>query len=515
MCGTIEQGSLPENPPKDVFAYIGIPYAATTADANRWKPPIAAQPWTEPLAATSFGPACPTRQARAAGVPMSEDCLTLNVWTTDVSSDAPILLFIHGVEASFPSAAVFNGANLAAAGDVVVVTVEYRAGALGYLSGLGIAKENLGIRDQQAALGWINTNARAFGASADRVTLMGQGTGARAVGAHLVAPESVRKFGAAIMQSNPYGFTLPTVDQAQVLGERFEAAAGCVDEPSSCLRDLTVDQILDLEKSALDGTQLGCQALAQTFLWGPNVDGSVIIVQPTGTEYAQPLLMGTNQNDGTLLANEIALNLAPDGIQEADYDALLAWLFAEHAAAVKVEFAPTVASIGYEYTLAEIMSEYLYGCSNGNVVKNAAPDGQPGYAYQLAYSASVDFWPLAAGCWPGYDVCSGAELPLVFGNADNSTLSGGDVVFDRADIEQSRNLMRYWLEFASTRFTPNWQDSPLHWTPFSVEAPFYLFIADRVSPALTPNPRCVTVWDGVGYTRTQIVEACVAPNGPR
>ena len=192
-----------------VLAYKGIAYAT----AKRWQAPHSA-PWPPAgaLKAVEFGPICPQDDAPE---PAAEDCLYLNVWAPQNAINGgrslPVLLFIHGgaFVRGHGSSPLYDGSAFAARG-AVVVTFNYRLGALGFLSanalGSGEIGGNFGLMDQQAAMAWVQRNIASFGGDPKRVTLFGESAGAMSVGLHTFdMPSSGPLFAAAIMQSNPLG----------------------------------------------------------------------------------------------------------------------------------------------------------------------------------------------------------------------------------------------------------------------------------------------------------------------
>ena len=185
VSGKVEEG---------VSFFLGIPYAAPPVGEFRWRPPQEVTPWAEVRNSKEFGPACPQPGQQVFKVPgdkSSEDCLYLNVWTPakKTGDKLPVMVWIHGGAFNFGSASQpeYDGKNLAKKG-LVVVTLSYRLGPLGFLVHPFLSKEsvqgvsgNYALLDQIAALKWIRKNIGAFGGNPDQVTVFGQSAGSRSV----------------------------------------------------------------------------------------------------------------------------------------------------------------------------------------------------------------------------------------------------------------------------------------------------------------------------------------------
>src|SRR5438270_5116983 len=186
-----------------VSLFRGIPFAAPPAGEHRFAPPRPASPWRGTRDATRFGPSAPQPMTGLAALPgfgvdeRSEDCLTLNVWTPAADSGhRPVLVWIHGGGFVYGAGSqpIYDGATLAQRGDVVVVTVNYRLGAFGFLhlrdlvGGKVEATGNAGLLDQVAALNWVRDNIDAFGGDPDNVTIFGESAGAMSVASLLGMP---------------------------------------------------------------------------------------------------------------------------------------------------------------------------------------------------------------------------------------------------------------------------------------------------------------------------------------
>ena len=193
--------------------------------------------------------------------PMSEDCLYLNVFTPTLRRDAdrPVLVWIHGGGFAQDGARNYDGSKLAAAG-TVVVTINYRLGALGFLAHPALASRpggpagNYGLMDQQAALRWVRHNIGQFGGDPHNVTIAGESAGGVAVLFHLVSHGSRGLFERAIVESGAFALNQQSLGDAEAVGQAFAAKAGCPDQTAACLRDLPVtDLVKNFPSTAIPG----------------------------------------------------------------------------------------------------------------------------------------------------------------------------------------------------------------------------------------------------------------------
>jgi para-nitrobenzyl esterase len=247
--------------------FQGIPYAAPPKGALRWAPPQPVRPWSKLRDATTPGSMCPQQPSSYADVAsLEEDCLFLNVTTPHSATPArprPVLVWIHG-DGAIGAGSFFDGRPLALAGDVVVVTINYRLGIFGTFGYPGLADSGtFGLQDQQAALRWVQRNAAAFGGDPGNVTLFGESYGGLSTSAHLVAPSSGGLFQRAIIQSGfalmdlPAGAMFPGVPaidwfgwtsaaEVAALGAAVAPQLGCADPATAlaCLRRVPVKDLL-------------------------------------------------------------------------------------------------------------------------------------------------------------------------------------------------------------------------------------------------------------------------------
>jgi para-nitrobenzyl esterase len=327
------------------YAFRGLPYAAPPTKDLRWRPPRPPASWSGVRDATQYAPSCLQKPNlfQPPG-PESEDCLYLNVSTPTLRHDAnrPVLIWIHGGGLTEDGALNYDGTKLAAGG-VVVVTINYRLGALGFLAHPALASRpggpagNYGLMDQQAALRWVNHNVAQFGGDPHNVTIAGQSAGGLSVLAQLVSPGSRGLFQRAIVQSGAFALDQVPLADAEAFGKTFADQVGCQDQTAACLRHVPAETLVGtFPDAAIPGV----------------VDGKVL-TESIGTALAAghfarvPILDGVNHNEEWIFVAGLHLAvsrgmfvLAPEPTA-ATYESVIASVLgvsAARASAIAVEY---------------------------------------------------------------------------------------------------------------------------------------------------------------------------------
>ena len=328
------------------YSFRGLPYAAAPVGHLRWRPPQSPAPWKGVREATEFAPSCPQPPSGFAGPgPFAEDCLYLNVSTPTLrrTADRPVLVWIHGGGFTQDASRNYDGSKLAASG-IVVVTINYRLGALGFLAHPALASRpggpagNYGLMDQQAALRWVRGNIGQFGGDPRNITVAGQSAGGVAVLAHLVSPGSRGLVQRAIVQSGAFALNQQSLADAQAAGKAFAAAAGCPDQAAKCLRGLPVaDLVGNFPGSAIPGV----------------VDGEVLM-EPIGAALAAgrfarvPILNGINHDEELIFVAGLGVAVSggtfvpvPQPVTDESYQSAIAAVLgvpAANAATIAAEY---------------------------------------------------------------------------------------------------------------------------------------------------------------------------------
>jgi para-nitrobenzyl esterase len=299
-----------------VTSWKGVRYAAPPTGDLRWRAPEPPEPWTEVADAGVFGPVCPQpvepKIPIDLGAPQGDDCLTLNVWaSSDIAGGdrKPVMVWIHGGAYVLGSAnqPLYNGGVLAAGGDVVVVTVNYRLGAFGFLDLSSFSTprrrfdSNLGLRDVLYALQWIRENIAAFGGDPHRVTVFGESAGAGIITTLLTSPAAEGLFAGAIAQSSP-ATSLYDPIRARSTAEQFLAALGLGDNDIDRLTDAPVDALIAASRELFNDVPVQSPG---TLAFAPIVDGDLVPDHPVklareGRSHPVPLIIGTNKHEAAL-----------------------------------------------------------------------------------------------------------------------------------------------------------------------------------------------------------------------
>jgi para-nitrobenzyl esterase len=427
--------------------FAGIPYAAPPVGPLRWQPPAAAPAWAGVRDATDSGPRCIQDTSRDPdfGRSISEDCLTLNVWTpaaAGISGEPrPVMVWIHGGAFVNGSGDIYGAARLAALGNIIVVTINYRLGALGFLAHPALgppgAVGNYGLADQQAALHWVHDNIANFGGDPGKVTVAGESAGGMSVCDHLVAPGSAGLFRAAIISSAPCQAQadLPTAQRSSL---DYAAEAGCGDPGTAaqCLRALPADRLQEVPSYV----HIGSDALT-----GPVTGTAVLPVDPItafgdGRAAKVPVLIGSNHDEFTLFVAVQYLRRARS-FTTAQYPQLLADTFGANAAAVGQHYPLDGYGGSVPLAYSAAVTDGAFSC----VTERMAGDlrkTEPVYGYEFNDRGAPAPAPLRKLPFP---VGAGHSLELRY-----LFEIGGPPPLDPAQRRLADQMIAYWSRFVAT-----------------------------------------------------------------
>jgi para-nitrobenzyl esterase len=401
------QGAVRGREEGPVRAFLGVPYAAPPVGALRFRAPEPPRAFDGVLDATAFGPSCVQHQPGE--VVGDEDCLTLNVWTPRSAEGLPVVVFlpagdnlVGGATEELDGAMLYDGAALAAH-DVVVVTLNYRVGALGFLPHPAFAAEasgatgNYGLLDQIAALEWVRQNIAAFGGDPARVVLSGLSAGASDACALIASPRARDLFSRAWMFSGNCDAVMSR-ELMTSTSTRAAEALGCAGDHAAiaaCFRDASVEDLAALPSDE------------PTADFNPAVDGVVLPDLPSaviarGDHHAMPMVFSTTAEEYSSL---IALAVRSPLVTAEDYDAALLEVF---GTAEAVELVRGVYPLS-EYptpraAMIAIFTDAIFDCPNRTGLR-AARAGQSGPVWRAYFRHRFASGPRAArGASHGFDV---------------------------------------------------------------------------------------------------------------
>ncbi|XP_058894682.2 acetylcholinesterase isoform X2 [Kogia breviceps] len=483
-----------------VSAFLGIPFAEPPVGPRRFLPPEPKRPWPGVLNATAFQRVCyqyvDTLYPGFEGTEMwnpnrelSEDCLYLNVWTTYPRpvSPTPVLVWIYG--GGFYSGAssldVYDGRFLAQAEGTVLVSMNYRVGAFGFLAlpGSREAPGNVGLLDQRLALQWVQENIAAFGGDPTSVTLFGESAGAASVGMHLLSPPSRGLFHRAVLQSGAPNGPWATVGVgearrratllARLVGCPPGGAGGNDTDLVACLRTRPSQDLVDHEWHVLP------QESVFRFSFVPVVDGDFLSDTPealinAGDFHGLQVLVGVVKDEGSyflvygapgfskdneslisraqfLAGVRVGVPQASDLAAEAVVLHYTDWLHPEDPARLRA-------------AMSDVVGDHNVVCPVAQLAGRLAAQGARVYAYIFEHRASTLSWPLWMGVPHGY------EIEFIFGLPLEPSLN-----YTVEERTFAQRLMRYWANFARTG-DPNDPRDPKapQWPPYTAGAQQYV-----------------------------------------
>jgi para-nitrobenzyl esterase len=448
------RGTLTE----DGRAFLGIPYAAPPVGNLRWQPPQPPIDWAGVLDASAFGSSCPQNPGPFGLAGTNEDCLYLNIYTPPVSTPVgtqslPVMVWLHPGAFQVGDSAREVPSDILDRG-VVVVTLNYRLGVLGWLAHPGLTAEspdatsgNYGLQDQQAALRWVQHNIAAFGGDPNNVTIFGESAGGVSVHAHMISPQSEGLFHRAIVQSGAYAMTFPTLATAETQGTAFATQAGCASQDLACLRALPVSTILQFQNP-----------LPSAFV--PRKDGELLPLSPseafaTGAFNHVPVIEGSTHDEFSLFVATTFFFRNPPLPAGLTYEQRIALLLGVPAAV-----APFIAA---QYPLANYSSQFealtaigtdsAFACNSLLAMSLLAPQ-VPTWGYEFDDpNAPMGALPQVPGF--SYGAFHGSELQYLFDV--RRTQPAPDL--DPAQLQLAAAMQSYWTDFAASG-DPNSSDAP-------------------------------------------------------
>ncbi|XP_030600407.1 acetylcholinesterase isoform X1 [Archocentrus centrarchus] len=479
----------------DVRAFLGIPYGKPPVGKLRFRAPEPVERWDAVKDAIQFPNSCyqmpDTTFPGFKGIemwnpntPLSEDCLYLNVWSprfnkTQPSPAAPVLVWIHGggFTSGTSSLDIYDGCFLSKSEGVVVVSMNYRVGAFGFLSlpdNTNI-RGNAGLLDQRLALKWVANNIAAFGGDPSKVTLFGESAGSASVGFHLLSPGSQDLFQRAVMQSGSPNAPWATVSQTEawdrslILARLLECPTSDPVRLEACL------QQADVKKIAMKQFDVLKQPLLLAIPFIPHVDGAFLpddveVLLSTGNFPKKDVMIGLNKDEGTyfVVCGVSGFNISGQSLITRNEFLAGVGLAMDKASDVTREAAI------FHYTdwtdqnngmknrdsLSSLVGDQDFICPVLQFAHRLSQHGGKPFVYLFDHRSSVNPWPEWMGAMHGY------EIEFVFGVPLNVSLG-----YTKQEVNMTKKFMKHWANFARTG-NPGLEGAK--WPMFTIEQQKYV-----------------------------------------
>jgi para-nitrobenzyl esterase len=478
---------------KGVYVWKGISYAKAPVGDLRFRAPQKPESWQGVKDALKYGASAPQENSRLEETGnQNEDCLFLNIWSP--SPDAkkrPVMFWIHGggFIIGTGSSSLYNGAHLAMKGDVVVVTINYRLGPLGFLyfkntddNKKGF-ENNLGIRDQIAALKWVRENIAAFGGDPEHITIFGESAGGTSVETLLASKAAKGLFTGAIAESGP-----PAIIWNAEIGESvtnlFLKMAHVSKDSLQLLKKLPVDTIKKIEEAMMkymvDNTNQK--------VFSPTIDGDILTddifkcLKPEQDRNVA-LMIGTNKDEASVFASK-SLHMMPGNAKGLNK------YFDEVAKESREKVTKAYANFPRKSGVLDILTDAVFRIPAIRLAECHSMSA-PTYMYRFE-------WNSFALKLAGLKAFHGLEIPFVFGNTEKGIGKILKAIATKKLIERLSNEMQNaWLNFA--RYSNPNGTGVQTWLPYSITDRATLIFNRKTELVHDPDKQKREAWDGVVY----------------
>ena len=490
-----QQGAVKGVAASGVMQFLGVPYAAAPTGALRWKPPAAALPHVNTLLADTPGAQCLQAGPPPTFTPTgSEDCLFLNIYRPEAAPAAPlpVIVAIHGGGYTVGSSAFQNGTSLAKNNNVILVSINYRLHALGFLAHPALTAEdatthasgNYGLMDQAAALAWVKQNIAGFGGDPANVTITGGSAGGLSVFAHMASPMSAGLFAKAAPQSGGFSRVQASLAQAEAGGTFFTGpwncnGAGTNAQVATCMRNLPAAATLAGSlPPPIGGTGIPSS-------WLPIVDGrflttSTSLAFSSGNFAKVPVMTGVVDDEGTFFVSA-AFGQAPINAGTYEPVGIGGYLGLPSPAAVSALYPPGAYTTPNQ-ALARVYGDYRVICGimqDTENIASALPASAKAYVYQFSEkSPYTNALSLSNRLPPNdnitYGAFHGADVNYWYDQMTGTTTA--------AQLQLAQAMSKSFANFARTG-NPNVDGTLPQWQPYSASQRGVINFTHSVSTA--------------------------------
>ncbi|MBA1149068.1 carboxylesterase family protein [Ectothiorhodospiraceae bacterium WFHF3C12] len=495
------QGTVEGVEEDTMLAFKGIPYAAPPVGDLRWQPPEPPADRGEILQANEFGGSCIQPASTFGAAESTEDCLYLNVYRPKAEGNYPVMVWIHGGSLETGSGGGSYDPTRLVGEDMVVVTINYRLGILGFLAHPELTTEgngasgNYGIMDQRAALEWVQSNIASFGGDPNNVTIFGESAGGHSVLTHLVSPASEGLFHKVIVQSGSYQPTQRTLGTAESWGSGIATDLGCdtADDVLQCLRDTPAEDFI----AAQDANDYSFYPNTRQDTYPNTIADGVA----SGQIAQVPVMLGSNMDEYRLFVALAELSGGDLTDNESTFRSQISGLTGIPTGSATMDgivsaYPWNTAAYDNDVSLAfsAVGTDAVFACNSLDHARSLS-SYVPTYKYEFSDRDA----PSIIGDPTNYSFDLGAahafEIQYVFGGSE-AVLSA--IGMDADQVSLANTMVKYWSRFAKFG-NPNGSGEPPFWPSFSAGSGEIMELAPAAVGTQTESNfntvhRCDSVW---------------------